>query len=55
MNYIGSKLSLLPFIEEGVEAIIPDDLKSNAIFCDLFAGTGVVGSHFKKKKLYDLC
>ena len=49
MNYIGSKLSLLPFIEQGVEKVIPKELQSNATFCDLFAGTGVVGTHFKKR------
>jgi adenine-specific DNA-methyltransferase len=49
MNYIGSKLSLLPFLEQSIESIIPTELKGNAIFCDFFAGTGVVGSHFKKK------
>ncbi|TCK98455.1 adenine-specific DNA-methyltransferase [Natranaerovirga hydrolytica] len=49
MNYIGSKRSLLPFLQESIEHIIPDELKGNSIFCDLFAGTGIVGSHFKKK------
>ncbi|TCT16306.1 adenine-specific DNA-methyltransferase [Natranaerovirga pectinivora] len=49
MNYIGSKLSLLPFIEESIEKVIPKDLIGNSIFCDLFAGTGIVGSYFKKK------
>ena len=49
MNYIGSKLSLLPFIEASIEKVIPKDLIGNSIFCDLFAGTGIVGSYFKKK------
>ncbi|AQQ10474.1 Modification methylase FokI [Sedimentisphaera cyanobacteriorum] len=45
MNYIGSKKSLLPFIEKSVKEIIRDDCET---FCDIFAGTGIVGSHFKK-------
>lgn len=45
MNYIGSKLSLLGFIEESVNKVTDDKCK---IFCDLFAGTGIVGTHFKK-------
>ena len=47
MNYIGSKLSLLPFLEESINNIITE--KSCHTFCDLFAGTGIVGSYFKKK------
>ena len=46
MNYIGSKLSLLPFLEKSINQIVDKDCK---IFCDLFAGTGIVGTHFKKK------
>jgi len=46
MNYIGSKLSLIKFIDESITKVIDD--KCN-IFCDLFAGTGIVGSYFKKK------
>ncbi|MBL0690142.1 MAG: DNA adenine methylase [Alphaproteobacteria bacterium] len=46
MNYIGSKLSLLDFLEESITSIVDKDCR---IFCDLFAGTGAVGSHFKKK------
>jgi len=46
MNYIGSKLSLLDFLEESIDKVVKDDCY---IFCDLFAGTGVVGRHFKKK------
>lgn len=47
MNYIGSKLSLLPFLEESINKIVPEN--SCHTFCDLFAGTGIVGSYFKKK------
>ncbi len=46
MNYIGSKLSLLEFLETSINKVIDKDC---SVFCDLFAGTGVVGSYFKKK------
>ena len=46
MNYIGSKLSLLKFLEDSINKIID---KNSHVFCDLFAGTGAVGSYFKKK------
>jgi adenine-specific DNA-methyltransferase len=48
MNYIGSKYKLLSFIKEVVYSIVGRNL-SNIIFCDLFAGTGVVGRLFKKE------
>lgn len=46
MNYIGSKNKLNAFIKHNVESIVGRDL-SNKIFCDLFAGTGIVGRNFK--------
>jgi adenine-specific DNA-methyltransferase len=46
MNYIGSKLSLLEFLEESINKVVS---KKCRVFCDLFAGTGAVGSYFKKK------
>jgi len=46
LNYIGSKLSLLEFLEESILKVAGKDSK---IFCDLFAGTGAVGAYFKKK------
>ncbi len=46
MNYIGSKLKLLNFIETTVQNVVGKDLTSK-VFCDLFAGTGIVGRHFK--------
>jgi adenine-specific DNA-methyltransferase len=46
MNYIGSKLSLLDFIEKSIEEVTTGEETS---FCDIFAGTGAVGTHFKKK------
>ena len=46
MNYIGSKLSLIPFITTTVENVVGGDL-SAYVFCDIFAGTGIVGRSFK--------
>lgn len=46
MNYIGSKLSLLEFLDESINKVIDNNCDT---FCDLFAGTGAVGSYFKKK------
>ncbi len=46
MNYIGSKLSLLDFLDESMSGVAG---KNSKTFCDLFAGTGAVGTHFKKK------
>ena len=46
MNYIGSKLSLLEFLETSIKKVVNKDCN---VFCDLFAGTGAVGSYFKKK------
>lgn len=46
MNYIGSKYSLLNFLDAGVSFVTKGEVGS---FCDIFAGTGVVGTHFKQK------
>lgn len=46
MNYIGSKHKLAGFIKDTVEEVVPNNL-SEMIFCDLFAGTGIVGRTFK--------
>lgn len=46
MNYIGSKYSLLDFIDKTIKGIVGEDM-SQLVFCDLFAGTGIVGRHFK--------
>lgn len=46
MNYIGSKLSLIDFLVDSIEQVAG---KTTGIFADLFAGTGVVGSTFKRK------
>jgi adenine-specific DNA-methyltransferase len=47
MNYIGSKKSLLDFLEEAVYSC--NVKKENPVLCDIFAGTGRVGRHFKEK------
>ncbi|MDR0967555.1 MAG: DNA adenine methylase [Rickettsiales bacterium] len=52
MNYIGSKLSLLEFLDAGIKSVVGDDAKNCHTFCDLFAGTGAVGTFFKKKKKF---
>lgn len=44
MNYIGSKHSIVDFIEESIMDFTNEEGK---IFCDIFAGTGVVGKRFK--------
>ena len=46
MNYIGSKQKLSSFIQTAVNSVVGDDL-SQKTFCDLFAGTGIVGRTFK--------
>lgn len=46
LNYLGSKLRLLDFIEENVRKVTPDD----AGVCDLFAGSGCVS--YKLSKLF---
>ena len=46
MNYIGSKYSLLDFIDRTIKSFVGEDM-SQLVFCDLFAGTGIVGRHFK--------
>jgi len=46
MNYIGSKIKLLPFIDASINKVVDENCK---VFCDLFSGTGSVSAHFKKK------
>jgi adenine-specific DNA-methyltransferase len=47
MNYIGSKLKLCQeFIPKTIKDVCGEDL-SDKVFCDLFAGTGIVGRTFK--------
>ena len=46
MNYIGSKFKLSSWIKEEVKKEVGTDL-SQKVFCDMFAGTGIVGRTFK--------
>lgn len=46
MNYIGSKHKLSNFIKSTVYSVVGEDL-SDKIFCDIFAGTGIIGRNFK--------
>jgi len=48
MNYIGSKFKLSSWIHEEVKKVVGNDL-SQKVFCDIFAGTGIVGRTFKKE------
>lgn len=43
LNYIGSKLSLLQFLDSHIK------IKKDQIFGDLFSGSGIVGEYFAKK------
>ena len=45
MNYIGSKQTLLPFLEQVYRRVANGD---EQVFCDIFAGTGAVGRFFKR-------
>lgn len=46
MNYIGSKLTLLNFIDDSIKKVVKEPVRT---FCDIFSGTGAVGSFFKQK------
>jgi adenine-specific DNA-methyltransferase len=46
MNYIGSKFRLSDFILQTIQQEVGVDL-TEKVFCDLFAGTGIVGRTFK--------
>jgi len=48
VNYIGSKYKLSDFINNTIHSVAGSDL-SNKVFCDIFAGTGIVGRNFKSK------
>ncbi len=48
VNYIGSKHSLLPFLESVFDRICDGNER---VLCDIFAGTGAVGRLFKRKGL----
>lgn len=46
MNYIGSKLSFLEFIEKSINDVV---WEKNYVFSDLFAWSGVVWKYFKER------
>lgn len=48
MNYIGSKQKLSDFLKSSIYSVAGNHL-SDKVFCDLFAGTGIVGRSFKKE------
>lgn len=48
MNYIGSKKKLIPFLQQTIYDVVGKDL-SRRVFCDMFAGTGIVGRSFKQE------
>ena len=49
LNYIGSKFSLLRFLDYVIFKELSSDFKKGMVFGDLFAGTGIVGTYFKTK------
>lgn len=49
MNYIGSKYSLLDFIQKTIHSVTGYEDGTPYTFADLFAGTGVVGYTYKNK------
>jgi len=46
MNYIGSKLRLSSWIKDEIKKVVGENLEDKT-FCDIFAGTGIVGRAFK--------
>lgn len=48
MNYIGSKYSLLDFLQTSINETAKCSPDSSSVFADLFAGTGVVGLTYKQ-------
>lgn len=53
MNYIGSKFSLIDFLNTTINTILQKSQENRQtnemIFADLFAGTGIVGATFKQQ------
>ncbi len=47
MNYIGSKFSVLEFIDKTIDDFVKP--KQKITLCDIFSGTATVGKYFKKK------
>lgn len=49
MNYIGSKYSLLDFLQSVIDDVTGLKPSDGYVFADLFAGTGVVGATYKER------
>lgn len=49
MNYIGSKYSLIDFLQDTIDDVTGYKDGEERIFADLFAGTGVVGQTYKAR------
>lgn len=47
MNYIGSKLSLIDFLQDTIYDVTGYNKSEQFVFADLFSGTGIVGATFK--------
>jgi len=48
MNYIGSKFSILEYIDNTIKDFVKPE-NDDIVLCDIFSGTGTVGKYFKKK------
>jgi adenine-specific DNA-methyltransferase len=46
LKYLGSKKKLIPFLEKTIKSVVGNNL-AKLSFCDLFAGSGIVGRSFK--------
>jgi len=46
LGYIGSKFSLMEFIDDTIKKYTTD---KNVVFCDIFGGTNIVSRYFKNK------
>lgn len=49
MNYIGSKYTLLDFLQRTIDEVTGLHPSDGYVFSDLFAGTGVVGSKYRER------
>ena len=49
MNYIGSKYSLINFLQETIAEVTGFGENDHFVFADLFAGTGIVGATYRKR------
>ena len=59
MNYIGSKFTLLDFLNNSIDSVLKSEKeiksKNDMVFADLFAGTGCVGGYFKSQGYSKTC